>query len=88
MKQVPLLEIDGKKLTQSLAIIQYLEATRPEVPVVPKDPYFAAKMWEICEIINSGIQPLQNLSLLNKIAELGGDNIALVTEAISKGLAL
>mmetsp|Transcript_11737 Transcript_11737/g.22733 ORF Transcript_11737/g.22733 Transcript_11737/m.22733 type:complete len:210 (-) Transcript_11737:37-666(-) len=86
MKQVPTLEIDGKKLTQSLAIIQYLELTRTEVPIIPKDPYLATKMWEIAEIVNSGIQPLQNLTVLAKITELGGDRIAWATEAITKGL--
>lgn len=86
MRQVPTLQIDGRNLTQSLAIIRYLELTRPEVPLVPEDPYLAAKMWEICEIINSGVQPLQNLSVLDKISKLGGDKDAWVTEAILKGL--
>src|SRR4051794_36133437 len=39
---VPMLEIDGQRFTQSLAIISYLDATRPEPPLLPSDPADAA----------------------------------------------
>mmetsp|Transcript_9496 Transcript_9496/g.18353 ORF Transcript_9496/g.18353 Transcript_9496/m.18353 type:complete len:213 (-) Transcript_9496:5704-6342(-) len=87
MLQVPTLLIDGKKFTQSLAIIRYLELTRPQVKLVPEDPYLEARMWEICEIINSGIQPLHNLSVLKKVEELGGNKNEWGKEAIVKGLS-
>lgn len=35
---VPALKIDGVALTQSIAILEYLEETRPEKPLLPKDP--------------------------------------------------
>src|SRR5687767_1858808 len=35
---VPMLEIDGARITQSLAIIHYLEATRPDPPLAPASP--------------------------------------------------
>ena len=36
---MPCLIIDGHVLTQSVSIMEYLEETRPEIPLMPKDPY-------------------------------------------------
>ncbi|OQV18900.1 putative maleylacetoacetate isomerase 1 [Hypsibius exemplaris] len=60
MGQVPCLIIDGQTLTQSVAIIEYLEETRPDLPLLPKDPLQRARVRQIVEIINSGIQPLMS----------------------------
>lgn len=49
--------------------MHYLEETRPQQPLLPQDPYKRCKVREICEIIVSGIQPLQNLGLLVHIDE-------------------
>ncbi|KAL7731116.1 hypothetical protein ACLKA6_014315 [Drosophila palustris] len=64
MQQVPTLQIDGQTLCDSVAIMHYLEETRPEHPILPKDPIKRAKVREIVQIICSGIQPLQNSSVL------------------------
>ncbi|XP_041353458.1 maleylacetoacetate isomerase-like isoform X2 [Gigantopelta aegis] len=69
MEQVPTLIIDGHTLFQSLPICEYLEETRPEVPLLPKDPAVRAKARALAEIINSGIQPLQNVNVRNKVGE-------------------
>lgn len=69
MAQVPTLEIDGIILTQSMAILEYLNDTRPEPPFLPKCPLKKALVREICECIVSGIQPLQNLAVLQKVGE-------------------
>lgn len=63
MKQVPTLVIDGKKhVAQSLAIIDYIDRVFTQgTALFPKDDYDRARVWELCEIINSGTQPLQNL---------------------------
>uniref|UniRef100_A0A8C5QKW9 maleylacetoacetate isomerase n=1 Tax=Leptobrachium leishanense TaxID=445787 RepID=A0A8C5QKW9_9ANUR len=61
MQQVPALRIDGVTLSQSLAIIEYLEETRPNHPLLPKDPKKRAQARVISEHITSGIQPLQVL---------------------------
>lgn len=69
MELVPALHIDGHTLIESLAIMHYLEETRPERPLLPQDAYQRAKVRELCEIIASGIQPLQNIGLLSYVGE-------------------
>ena len=65
---VPTLEIDGHVLSESLAILRYLDDTRPEPPLLPSDPYLAAKAWQLAELINAGIQPLQNLRTQQRLS--------------------
>ncbi|XP_063097640.1 maleylacetoacetate isomerase isoform X3 [Cavia porcellus] len=67
MKQVPTLKIDGLTISQSLAIIEYLEETRPTPRLLPQDPKKRASVRMISDLIASGIQPLQNLSVLNEV---------------------
>lgn len=69
MEQVPALHIDGATLVESLSIMYYLEETRPQRPLLPPDFIKRAKVREICEIIASGIQPLQNLTVLIHVGE-------------------
>lgn len=44
MMQVPILEIDGVCLSQSVPIIEYLEETRQEPPLLPSDPIERARV--------------------------------------------
>jgi maleylacetoacetate isomerase len=63
---VPALELDdGTVLTQSLAIIDYLEAVVPEPRLVPEDPVKAAKVRAVALAIACDIHPLNNLRVLN-----------------------
>ena len=75
--QVPVLEIDGLCLTESVSICEYLEETRSgdNIPsLLPKEPSKRALVRQIVEIVNSGIQPKQNLSLINYVSEhFGGE---------------
>lgn len=65
---VPTLEIDGHILSESIAIIEYLEETRPQLPLLlPKDPYLRAQARRIAEVFNAGTQPMQNLRLLKQL---------------------
>lgn len=65
---VPILELeDGTKLTQSLAILDYLDATFPEPALMPKDAILRSKILSASLIIASDIAPIQNLSVLKYI---------------------
>lgn len=66
-KEVPTLVDKNINLSQSMAIFLYLDRIHIENPLFPKEfPQFE-KCIELCEIINSGTQPLQNLSVLQKL---------------------
>jgi len=88
MRQVPTLMVgEDFSLTQSLAIMRYLESQHPEPSMLPSDPFVLAKMWEVCEVINSGTQPLQNVSVIKRINDIGGDGKQWAKEYIEKGLS-
>ena len=92
MAQVPTLEItedDGTvhSLTQSLPILEYLDERFPERPIMPKDPYLRARTRALAEIVNSGIQPLQNLTTTKAVKAFGGDEVAWPKDFIANGLA-
>lgn len=74
--QVPVLLIDGLQLFESVAIIEYLEETRSEPSLLPKDPATRAIVRSIVEMINAGIQPKQNLSVQNYLAKEFADDSA------------
>lgn len=62
---VPLLELDdGTVLTQSLAIIDYLETLQPEPRLVPADPVTAAQVRAAALVIACEMHPLGNLRVL------------------------
>ena len=49
------------RITQSMAIIEYLEERFPAPPLLPADAWLRARARQLAEMVNSGIQPLQNL---------------------------
>ena len=61
---VPMLEIDGLRLTQSLAIIVYLDQRYPEPPLMPPDPADGAHVRAMALAIACDIHPLNNLRVL------------------------
>ena len=61
---VPALEIDGLVLTQSLAIIEYLEEVQPRPPLLPADPAGRARVRSLAQLVASDIHPLNNLRVL------------------------
>ena len=71
---VPTLELDdGTALTQSLAIIEWLEETHPEPALLPKDSVARAKVRAFAQAIACDLHPVQNLKVLNRLRELGHD---------------
>lgn len=61
---VPALEDDGRILTQSLAIIEYLDETHPAPPLLPADAAGRARVRAIAQAIACDIHPLNNLRVL------------------------
>lgn len=58
---VPVIEIDGRVLTQSVAIIEYLEETRPHPALLPVDAGARAEVRSMVQLIASDLHPLNNL---------------------------
>lgn len=69
---VPTLQNDtGAILTQSLAIIEWLEETCPEPPLLPKDPLRRALVRAFALVIACDTHPVQNLKVLARLRQLG-----------------
>jgi maleylacetoacetate isomerase len=72
---VPALEDGGKILTQSLAIIEYLEERYPQPPLLPRDPADKALVRSMALVIACEIHPIQNLRVLQYVKrEYGQSN--------------
>jgi maleylacetoacetate isomerase len=86
MGQVPVLQADGVDIPQSLAAILWLEATHPDPPLLPVHPAGRAYAWALAEMVNSGIQPLQNVRVVGRLEALGVDGWAWCRQWIGEGL--
>jgi len=74
---VPALEIDGAFIGQSLAIIDWLDATWPEPPLVPRDPLARAQVLSQALVIAADIHPIDNLRVLRRLTDqFGADQAA------------
>ena len=74
---VPALAIDGLLLTQSLAIIDYLDRTRPDPALLPSDPAARAATLARALTIAADIHPVQNLRVMNRLkSQFGADDAA------------
>jgi maleylacetoacetate isomerase len=90
---VPVLKIDGLVLVQSLAIIEYLDETRPDPALLPRDAAGRAHVRALAEAIACEIHPVSNLRVLAQVEALAGkearaawnsDNIRRGLEAFEK----
>jgi maleylpyruvate isomerase len=90
MSQVPALEVieggSSVRIGQSVAILEYLEERFPEPALLPAEPAARALVRQLTEIVNSGIQPLQNLRVIRMLDERGVDSKAWCAEHIRRGL--
>jgi maleylpyruvate isomerase len=69
---VPTVQGDGGiVLTQSLAIIEWLDETHPAPPLLPKDPLRRAQVRAFAQAIACDVHPVQNLKVLARLRELG-----------------
>src|ERR1700692_3731430 len=68
---VPTLQDGGVTITQSLAIIEWLEGTHPEPPLLPKDPLRRAKVRAFAMVLACDTHPVQNLKVLTRLRQLG-----------------
>ncbi|WP_028714656.1 maleylacetoacetate isomerase [Paracoccus sp. J55] len=85
---VPALEIDGRVLTQSLAIIEYLEETRPEPALLPEGAAARAHVRALALAVACEIHPVSNLRVLDRVEALAGSEAraAWNRENIARGL--
>lgn len=88
---VPALQIDGLVLTQSLAIVEYLEETRPQPALLPANPAARAHVRALALAVACEIHPISNLAVLARVEALAGpaarapwnrDNIAQGLQAV------
>lgn len=91
MAQVPTLEVTEDngtviEISQSLPILEYLDERFREPAILPSEPYLRARTRMLAEIVNSGIQPLQNLTTTKAVKAFGGDEVVWPKAFIADGL--
>ncbi len=88
---VPALTDDGATIGQSLAIIEYLDETHPEPPLLPADPRDRARVRQIALTIACDIHPIDNLKVLNYLTSQLGvgdeDRVTWYRHWVAEGLA-
>lgn len=65
---------DGTIVTQSLAILEYLEETVPAVPLLPKSSADRARVRSLAQIVACDVHPVNNMRIRNHIRELQPDD--------------
>ncbi len=90
MQQVPALVVEHEGathvLTQSLPILEWLDETFPTPPLLPRDSFARAHVRRLAEIVNAGIQPLQNLSVTQRLDSLGVPTAPWLAHFVAHGL--
>lgn len=84
---VPSLAVEGAVLTQSLAILEYLEETHPSPPLLPSDPLGRARVRSLAQVIACDIHPLNNLRVLKYLKEPFGQPQAAIDAWIAHWIA-
>jgi maleylpyruvate isomerase len=91
LRQVPVLEIhEGGRtmhLTQSIAILEYLEERYPDPPLLPRGLVERVQARRLAEVVNAGIQPFQNASTVRHVREvLKADDETWTKHWVARGL--
>lgn len=87
MGHVPCLQIDGERFVESTAIMELLDELQPDPPLLPAEPEARARVRALVQIINSGIQPLQNLIVLERLGDDKEKRLEWLRFFIARGLA-
>ena len=77
---------DGRALGESVAILEYLDDLVPAPPFYPRDPWKRARVRQLVETINAGVQPLQNLVVLARVSPEREGQQAWASFFIERGL--
>jgi maleylacetoacetate isomerase len=83
---VPCLVMDGTPYVESVAIVELLDERFPEPPLYPADAHARARVRALVEIVNSGIQPLQNTHVTQFVSK-AGDVKEWLQHFLSRGMA-
>jgi len=76
-----------RSITQSLPILEYLDERWPDkARLLPRDLYLRARARGLAEIVNSGIQPHQNLTTMRAVKAVGADELVWPKNFIADGL--
>ncbi|MBA5172702.1 maleylacetoacetate isomerase [Pseudomonas aeruginosa] len=67
-----LVDADGRRFSQSLAIIDYLDAVQPEPRLIPLDPLHRAQALELALLVACDIHPLNNVRVLKYLTQVLG----------------
>ena len=77
MRSVPALELaPGQFLFESMAIVEYLDETHPEPPLLPKEPLARSRVRAIAQLVACDIHPLNNLRVLLYLGKTLGQSQA------------
>ena len=66
---VPMLEVDGLRLSQSLAIMEYIDTRHPQPALIPQDPMARAQVQALAQSIACEIHPINNLRVLKYLSK-------------------
>jgi maleylacetoacetate isomerase len=84
--QVPCLIVDGRALSESTAILEWLEETYPDPPLLPKDPWLRAEIRSFGQMIACGIQPLANLKVQHHVSKDADKRSEWANHFVTEGL--
>jgi maleylacetoacetate isomerase len=83
---VPCLSVDGIGYVESVAIVELLDERFPAPPLYPRDAHHRARVRSLVEIVNAGIQPLQNRQVLRHRSQESAEQRAWAAHFIERGL--
>lgn len=84
---VPVLTVDGRTLVESMAILEFLDEIIPSPALFPGDAYDRQHVRSLCEVINSGTQPLHNPNVTESVSDDTGIRKEWNQRWIRRGLA-